>query len=97
MPGAVHTSQLPDVVEGIENTISKLEGVDVAETVLDLSVDNELRQTKDLTHEMECNSGRRDGGLRPALCLFLLVRLLQRDDVFIEQNTSLSIFLERGR
>jgi hypothetical protein len=85
------------VVEGIEDTTSKLEGFDVAETVLDLGIDNELRQTKDLTHEMECNSGRRDGGLRPGLCLFLLVRLLQRDDVFVEQNTSLGIVLERGR
>jgi hypothetical protein len=43
MPGAVHTSQLPYMVEGIEDTISKLEGVGVAETVLDLGVDNELR------------------------------------------------------
>lgn len=49
----VHTSKLADMVESVENTISELKGVDIAETVLDLRVDNELGQAEDLTHEME--------------------------------------------
>lgn len=49
----VHAGKLANVVESVENAIGELESIDIAETVLDLRVDNELGQAKDLAHEME--------------------------------------------
>lgn len=49
----VHTSELANMVESIEYAIGELEGIDIAETILNLRVDNELGQAEDLAHEME--------------------------------------------
>lgn len=49
----VHTGQLTNVSEGELETVGELEGVDVAETVLDVRVDDELRETEDLTAQVE--------------------------------------------
>lgn len=50
---SVHAGKLANVVESVENAIGKLESIDIAETVLDLRVDNELGQAENLAHEME--------------------------------------------
>ena len=49
----VHTSQLTDVGESELESIGQLERIDVSESVLDVRVDDELHETKDLTAEME--------------------------------------------
>ena len=56
---AIHTSQLPNVVEGIKYTICKLECIDVAQPVLNLRIDDKFRQAQDFTHQMECISESR--------------------------------------
>src|SRR2546423_589881 len=55
----VHSRKLTHMVEGIEDTISKLEGVNVAKSVLHLGVDNEFCQPKDFAHKMESISESR--------------------------------------
>lgn len=50
---SVHAGELANVVESVENAIGELESIDIAETVLDLRVDNELGQAENLAHEME--------------------------------------------
>jgi hypothetical protein len=50
---SVHTGQLTNMVEGVQNTIRKLEGINIAQTILNLSVNNKLGQTQNLTHQME--------------------------------------------
>jgi hypothetical protein len=41
------------VSKDVLECVCELEGVDVAEAVLDVGVDNELRETKDFTTQME--------------------------------------------
>jgi hypothetical protein len=50
---AVHAGELSHVGEHELKTIGELEGVDVAEAVLDVRVDDELGQAKDLATEVE--------------------------------------------
>jgi hypothetical protein len=49
----VHASQLTNVSKNILKTISQLESIDVVETILDMGVDDQLRQTQDFTTKME--------------------------------------------
>ena len=49
----VHTRQSSNVREDVLNGVSELEGVDIAKTELNVSVDDELRQTEDFTAQME--------------------------------------------
>ena len=49
----VHAGEGANVSEDVLQRIGQLERVDVAETELDVCVDDELRQTKDLTAQME--------------------------------------------
>ena len=55
----VHAGQLTDVGENVLKAISQLEGIDVVETVLDVGVDDQLRQTQNFTAEMESISETR--------------------------------------
>ena len=55
----VHACQLSNVVEGVENSVSKLESINVTQPVLNLSIDNELGQTQNLTHKVESVSKAR--------------------------------------
>jgi hypothetical protein len=41
------------VSKNILKTISQLESIDVVETILDMGVDDQLRQTQDFTTKME--------------------------------------------
>jgi hypothetical protein len=50
---SVHSRELTDVSEGELKSVGELEGVDVAESVLDVRVDDELHETEDLSAEME--------------------------------------------
>lgn len=50
---SVHSRELADVVEGIEDTVGELESVDVAEAVLYLGVDDEFSEAENLAHKME--------------------------------------------
>lgn len=50
---AVHARQLADVRKGELQPVGELEGVDVAEPVLDVRVDDELGQAQNLAAEME--------------------------------------------
>lgn len=50
---AIHSRQLTDVGEHELKTIGELEGVDVAETVLDMRIDDELGEAEDLATEVE--------------------------------------------
>ena len=49
----IHTGQLPDMVEGVEDTICQLESIDVAQAVLNLGIDDQLGQTQNFSHQME--------------------------------------------
>ena len=49
----VHARELADVREGVLQAVRKLEGVDVAEPVLHVRVDDELRQAQDLARQVE--------------------------------------------
>lgn len=49
----VHARELTDVGEGELETVGELEGVDVAEAVLDVRVDDELGEAEDLATEVE--------------------------------------------
>ena len=44
----VHASELANVSEDILHSIGELESVDISQAILDVGVDNQLRQTKDL-------------------------------------------------
>lgn len=46
--------ELTDVSKHVLETIGELEGVNVAKTELDVDVDDELRETKDLARQMDC-------------------------------------------
>ena len=50
---AIHSCQLTHVREDILETVRQLEGVDVAETILHVTVDDELGKTQDFTTKME--------------------------------------------
>ena len=50
---SVHTSKLSDVVEGIQDAICQLKGVNVAKAVLNLSIDNQFCQAQDFSHQVE--------------------------------------------
>jgi hypothetical protein len=50
---SVHTRKLTDMVEGIQDTVCKLEGVDVSKSVLNLGINNKLCQSQDFSHQME--------------------------------------------
>jgi hypothetical protein len=49
----VHTSKLTDVSEGELQTVGKLESIDITESILYVQIDDELRQSQNLTNEME--------------------------------------------
>mmetsp|Transcript_21407 Transcript_21407/g.67173 ORF Transcript_21407/g.67173 Transcript_21407/m.67173 type:complete len:241 (+) Transcript_21407:4296-5018(+) len=50
---AVHPGELADVGEDVLEAVGKLEGVDVAEAVLDDGVDDELGEAEDLSNKVE--------------------------------------------
>ena len=50
---AVHAGELTHVRERVLQSVSQLEGVNVAQPVLDVGVDDQLGQTEDLTAEVE--------------------------------------------
>ena len=50
---AVHARQLADVGENVLQSIRQLEGIDVVQTVLDVRVNDELRQTQDFSTQVE--------------------------------------------
>jgi hypothetical protein len=41
------------MVEGIQDAIGKLKGINVAEAVLNLGIHDEFSQSKDLPHQVE--------------------------------------------
>mmetsp|Transcript_29770 Transcript_29770/g.62392 ORF Transcript_29770/g.62392 Transcript_29770/m.62392 type:complete len:390 (-) Transcript_29770:1623-2792(-) len=49
----IHASQLPDMGERVLEPICQLECIDVAETKLNIRIDNDFRQTEDLTAQVE--------------------------------------------
>ena len=50
---AVHARELSNVGEGELEAVGELERVDIAEAVLDVRVDDELREAEDLTAKVE--------------------------------------------
>lgn len=52
----VHSREGTDVGEGVLQSVGELEGVDVAKTVLDVGIDDELGEAEDFTTQVECVS-----------------------------------------
>lgn len=54
---AVHSRELANMSENVLKTVGQLERVHVVQAVLDVRVDNQLGETKDLAAQMKsCNS-----------------------------------------
>jgi hypothetical protein len=68
----IHSCQSADVSEDILQCISELESIDIAETELDMSIDDELSEAKNFTTQMESISKAR---------LFALFRSQSSDDI----------------
>mmetsp|Transcript_31758 Transcript_31758/g.36107 ORF Transcript_31758/g.36107 Transcript_31758/m.36107 type:complete len:278 (-) Transcript_31758:415-1248(-) len=49
----IHTSELTNMCENILQTVSKLEGIDVTQPILDIRVDNQFHETQDFSTQME--------------------------------------------
>jgi hypothetical protein len=49
----VHARQVTDVSEGVVNSVGELEGFDVAQAVLHVSIEDELCQLQDFTQQVE--------------------------------------------
>mmetsp|Transcript_66756 Transcript_66756/g.127143 ORF Transcript_66756/g.127143 Transcript_66756/m.127143 type:complete len:244 (-) Transcript_66756:1454-2185(-) len=60
----VHTGQLTDMGKDVLQTICKLEGINVTQAELHMTVNNQLCQTHDFAAQMECIS---ESGLFPLL------------------------------
>jgi hypothetical protein len=56
---SVHAGQLANMVESVQDTVGQLEGVNIAETVLHLSIDNQLREAENFSHKVESISETR--------------------------------------
>lgn len=50
---SVHTSKLTNVGKNVLQTVSQLECIDVTETILDVRIDDQLGQAKNLTTQVE--------------------------------------------
>src|SRR6266536_6387023 len=66
---SVHTRELTNMVECVENSIRELECINIAKSVLDLSINDQLCQSENLTHEMERVSESRLLSLFGCKCL----------------------------
>lgn len=55
---AVHAGQLADMREYVLQPVGQLERVHVVEAVLDVRVDDQLREAEDLAAQVECCNGR---------------------------------------
>src|SRR5699024_535451 len=62
---SVHAGELTDMVECVENAVGQLEGINVAQAVLDLRIDDKLSQSQNLSHQVERVS---ESGLLSLLC-----------------------------
>jgi hypothetical protein len=51
---SIETRQLTDVREDVLQTIRQLKRIDITQPILYVRVDDQLRETEDLTHQMEC-------------------------------------------
>ena len=68
----IHARQCANVRKDVLDSIGELEGIDVAQTELDMSIDDELGETEDFTTKMERVSETR---LLTLLCRQSLDRL----------------------
>ena len=69
---SVHTRERTDMSKNVLQCVRKLERIDIAETVLNVSIDNEFRETQDLSTQMKRVSETRLltllGGQCPGRC-----------------------------
>lgn len=61
----IHSSEGTNMRKNVLQRISKLEGIDIPQSELDMRIDDEFRKTQDFTTEMERISESR---LFPLLC-----------------------------